>query len=516
MSDDLEPIASVATIELPGQVRPDSWREFEFDESGTTLVVRYWVDTRTLPWLADHSVDVALVLEIVLVMLLVWLTRRELRRPRTVGRTHCRRCGYDLTPPAGASVSPVCPECGRHTQGRVVEGRALRPWHFGPPTICLGIAIFFAPMCYSGLSSTQTAAAPTTWPIASIETNLPWWPLWRSAGRPLWKYESAVYSLSADGQLQGSSWDVSLGTESRISGDGSQIVALEFTQESEWTHRALIHDCDARTSRTIDFGTNADGFFQLASLAKDGRSALIIQTTLTGTAGESETRLLQLDLATGVLTQVASTSVPSADGRGGSSGYSTPDMSACVDGSAAISWALVAHDMQLAGSDTATTRRGSLLIVGTADGERRLELPRGRGKLWERGTCEIVDDFTVVINDSVIVDIRTGACTSKPYASFNFLQTEDPNIIRLVENEVRVIPTYEKTGSTSIRERGTLAKLDLRPLSSATATAVPPGSAGRAFSPRSGLCAVECAHASSDASWTFKVWRVNPKRSDGK
>lgn len=341
-------------------------------------------------------------------------------------------------------------------------------------------------------------SATRTWPIASIETNLPWWPLWRYHVAVPTQQRCAVYSFEEDGRLRGSSSVVSLGREARISDDGSQIVALEFYEESGWTHRALIHDCNARTSRTVDFGTNADGFYQLASLSKDGRSAIVIQATLTGAVGASEMRLLRLDLVTGALTQIASTSVPSADGRGGSSGYSTPNMSACVDGSAAISWALVAHDMQLAGSDTATTRRGSLLIVGTPEGERRIELPPGRRRFWNRGTCTIMNDFTVIIDDSVVVDIPSGTCTSAPYTRFDLLQTEDPTLVRLVENEVRVIPTYEKTGRTSIRERGTLATLDLRPHSGLLS----PGGrgSGGAFSPCSGLCAVQCAHASSDAS----------------
>ncbi len=517
MRDEIEPIASIATIELPARMRPDGWKQFEFDESGTRLVVRYMVDARTFPWISNHALDIAALVGPVVALLFVWALRRTIRRPRALGRSYCRRCSYDITPTGGEAVSAICPECGRPTRGLSMQGRRLRPWQFAVPVLCLGSVIACASLCHSGLSSTATSTAQTTWPIASLESVSPSWPFWRSEVRPHWRSEGAVYSFDLNGRLQGNAWIAPLPAEWRITADGSRLVALEFASESRWNHRALIHDFDSRTTRTFDFGTAADGLFQLASVAEDGNSALVIQTRMTPVAAGRETVILRLDLATGKLTELASTTVPSTHGENATRGYSTPDMAACVNPSAAIRWALIAHGMQRPRADSATACSGSLVIVGTADGERRFETPPARGKLWENRICTVADDFTVIIDDSMSVDLRTGECASVAYASFGFNPTREPLIVRVVEYETRAIPGYEYSPTSSRRERATLGVLDLRPQSPPIDAPVLLGPAAScAFSPRSGLCAVECSVASAQARAIFKVWRLKTQPLHGK
>lgn len=515
MGDDLQPVASVETIELPAQLRLDAWRQLEFDHSGTRLALEYMVDARAFPWLSEHSVDVALPAGLGAAAMLLWVTRRIIRRPRTVGRTYCRRCGYDLTPPEGAILCATCHECGQRTLGRALQGRRLRPWHFALPMLFLGCVIACAGICYEGLSSMQTALAPSAWPIASIESGIRGWPLWRIKCAPSWESRCASYSLGTDGRLHGHPWIVPMHPAWRFSSDGSHLVSLEFSQRGGWIHRALIHDFAARTSRTVDFGTATDGFFQLAAVAAHGTSALVIQTLLVGAAGEADTKLLQLDLATGVLTAIASTTVPSWDGGGSPLSYSTPPMSACVSQSQAIPWALVVHDLRRLGGGARGARGGSLLIVGTAEGERRIPIPHVMGVLPTSFTCVIADDDTVVINGSLSVHVRAATFASNPKARFDVIPTDDPHTDRLVEYEIRMTATLDGGDTGTETERGTIAMLDTRPQAPPKRGSPYQYRPLAAFSPRSGICALECADGAADAPRVLRVWRLTPQLPHG-
>lgn len=510
--DDLRPLAATGTIELPTNTLPTSLRSYEFDEAGARLTCVYVVDSRTFPWISEHLAECALSATMIALIACVLTTRRIVRRPRAARRSHCRRCLHDITPAAGSAMSALCQECGARTTRRPVVGRPLRPWHFAFALLFALCTLLCAAPVFFGLEFAKSGDSPHTWPLASIEKTIPSWPLWRHNFERSWAYRAAIHSFTDDGQPQGEPWIIPLGMLGSITGSGSRIVTMDFASAAS-TYQVTVHDCATRTSRTIDIGADADGSSQLSLGPADANSALLIQIVDTAIVGGRETRVRRLDFTTGVIDDLASTSVPSADGTTGlSPTYSAPEVSACIGSSATLAWALVAHSIQFAGRASSEDPLGkSLLIVQTADGERRFEFPRTLSLTGTRCSVRIADEFTVVVNERVIVDVRTGQHRVIPLARFEVFVTDDPHVAALREHLFWVPPAVTSPHDETEAAPKTIALLDLRPQTAGGMSPFPLTREAGAFSPRSGLCALEFAGATPDAPAVLKVWRAKPK-----
>ena len=121
-----DPAAQAWSIELPdaGSTRGTSINEARWSEDGSRLFVSRTVDPRAWPLLDAARPDIGALMVVAGILAILIGAVRMFRRPRTAGRSYCRRCNHDLNAMHGERPSALrCPECGLSLDGRgVVRG----------------------------------------------------------------------------------------------------------------------------------------------------------------------------------------------------------------------------------------------------------------------------------------------------------------------------------------------------------------------------------------------------------
>ena len=125
------PAPDAWSIDLPdaGSTWGTYINESRWSEDGSRIFVSRTVDPRVWPLLDAARPDIGALLVVAGILAILIGVPRIVRRPRTTGRSYCRRCNHDLNAmPGERPSSPRCPECGLPLDGRGVplEGSVHR------------------------------------------------------------------------------------------------------------------------------------------------------------------------------------------------------------------------------------------------------------------------------------------------------------------------------------------------------------------------------------------------------
>jgi hypothetical protein len=225
--------------------------------------------------------------------------RRPLGRPQQRGKTYCRRCNYDVSPPR-IDPSLPCPECGADVAGKgVVSGRSRRrrvAWRLVPFVLAgVVLSVIVYVVAQPGASKRHCWAAP--W----IDTHL------RRCGISvpirLCDYRQVIVELDCEsGEV------ISTGVLPRgrqylqlvVAPNGTSAVAANWLPPIRCAHVStrsgrVLHEFSVPAAFEIayDHNTHASGF---AGFSDDSRHAYIVGVSTTPPV---QTVVLDLDLATG-------------------------------------------------------------------------------------------------------------------------------------------------------------------------------------------------------------------------
>ena len=185
-----DPAVQAWSIDLPnaGSTRSAYTISARWSDDGSRIWITRSVDPRAWPLLDAVRPDIGALIIIFGVLAILIGIARIFRRPRTAGRSYCRRCNHDLNAVHGERPkSPRCPECGLPLDGRgTARGRARgsRMRRVAIPALAViacGAAIFLTSIDRHRSSRGWSPA----WPVAAAAA-VPQWPWWRSStiGQP--------------------------------------------------------------------------------------------------------------------------------------------------------------------------------------------------------------------------------------------------------------------------------------------------------------------------------------------
>ena len=277
------PAAQAWSIDLPdaGSTRGTSINEARWSEDGSRLFVSRTVDPRAWPLLDAARPDIGALIIIFGVLAILIGIARIFRRPRTAGRSYCRRCNHDLNAmPGERPSSPRCPECGLPLDGRGVtpgRGSGLRMARVGVPalvTVACGVALFL-----TSVVPPQARRLNSAWPVAAASA-VPNWPWWRRStiGEPeRHKVRIDVIRVDASGlRLESSAFLAGSSQQWVTRADGTAVAWVEHSPDTDWVPRAAWFDTVGGRGGSVDLAPAHTGFPAICGWSPDDREIVAL------------------------------------------------------------------------------------------------------------------------------------------------------------------------------------------------------------------------------------------------
>lgn len=290
----------------------------------------------TVPLLQERLPDAAGLLAIALFVLLIFVTRRTLRRPQTPGRVYCASCNYDCSPtqvvkhaqvstePGDRSRAPEqgespsrCPECGLPGEGRLtrslVRGRSrFRRLTFRSlPIAVLTVALGLYALSAITTSKIRLASWPFDWLASATQDT---WPLSRAGTEERQFQRFTVYALNpgATTNVPLAQFDAgAISPEFCVSSNGQYAAWVEFDAFNGYALDVMVRNLSAGITRRLRLGSNADGFLKLHGFTSDDRAifASIVSLGNLSNKPEYSVRLLLIAPESGVPLTIGTTEI---------------------------------------------------------------------------------------------------------------------------------------------------------------------------------------------------------------
>ncbi len=323
--------AQAWSIDLPdaGSTRSTYINEARWSEDGSRLFVSRTVDPRAWPLLDAARPDIGALMVVAGILAIVIGVARMFRRPRTAGRSYCRRCNHDLNAVHGERPSALrCPECGLSLDGRGVVrgfGRGLRLARVGIPalvTVACGVAIF-----RTSVAPPQPRRLNSAWPVAvqAVSPNWPWWRRSTIDEPEQLKLRIDVIRVDAGGlRLESSAILAGSAPDWVARADGTAVAWAEDSPDTGWVPRVAWFDTVGGRGGSVDLAPAQTGFPAICGWSPDDREivALVQFTGSTYSTRDDgtaivDTAVMAIDPETGTVRTVG-------HGRGRATGTGGP------------------------------------------------------------------------------------------------------------------------------------------------------------------------------------------------
>ena len=325
------PAPDAWSIDLPdaGSTWGTYISEARWSEDGSRIFVARTVDPRAWALLDAARPDIGALLVVAGILAILIGVPRIVRRPRTAGRSYCRRCNHDLNAmPGERPSSPRCPECGLPLDGRGVtpgRGSGLRMARVGVPalvTVACGVALFL-----TSVAPPQARRLNSAWPVAAASQfkNWPWWRRSTIDEPERLKLRIDVIRVDAGGlRLESSAILAGSGQQWAARTDGTAVAWVEHSPDTDWVPRVAWFDTVGGRGGSADLAPAHPGFPAICGWSPDDREivALVQFTGSTYSTRDDgtaivDTAVMAIDPETGTVRTVG-------HGRGRATGTGGP------------------------------------------------------------------------------------------------------------------------------------------------------------------------------------------------